>query len=90
MAFKIKTGIPAKSYVIHVDKAGVTRHFEILMEFITRGVESPRGGGSRPLEREGWSEIHFHLNASVVEEYERRMAEPYPRAPRGKAVSADD
>ncbi len=90
MAFKIKSGIPSKSYVIHVDKAGVDRHFGLLAEFIGRGLDIPRGGGSGPLDKDGWREIHFLLNASVVDEYERRMAEPYPSAPREKAVSADD
>lgn len=90
MAFKIKSGIPSKSYVIHVDKAGVDRHFDLIEEFITRGVDIPRGGGSGPLKKEGWREIHFFLNASVVEEYERRMAEPYPRAPRKKAAPASE
>ncbi len=75
---KFKATQPCRYYDITVDDVGRQRHSDLIMEFIHRGVLSPRGGSAGPLIRdyvavEGkYRYIHF-LDESVCDEYERRM-----------------
>lgn len=50
------------------------RHWALMMEFMERGIYSPRGGASGPVEgRPGRFFVVSYVDESVADEYVRRM-----------------
>ncbi|HIV77263.1 MAG TPA: hypothetical protein H9899_07045 [Candidatus Sphingomonas excrementigallinarum] len=78
MKVKVNEAQPCRAYDVVVDDEGRERHFALVMDFIKRGVVSPRGGSSGPnvvnhraIAGE-YRIIHF-LAEEVCDEYEQAM-----------------
>jgi hypothetical protein len=78
MKIKVNQAQPCRAYDLVLDKEARDRHFELIMDYIKRGIVSPHGGMSGPnmvngRRREGEYRIMHFLAEEVCDEYERAM-----------------
>ena len=64
---KVNSIQKVKHYDLMLNNAEMNFHFELMKEFISRNVFSPRGSST------GQGRFIFMLDESVCDEYERKM-----------------
>lgn len=69
---RIKETMKCRFYHLELSDQESTRHFDILREFILRGIKSPRGGSCGPI-GDGRVFVVHYLNEEVADEYELKM-----------------
>lgn len=78
MTSTVRMAMKCRAYDLILDDEKADRHFTLILDFIRRGVVSPRAGGSGPLLDgnkvvPGMSQMVFFLAEEVADEYEREM-----------------
>lgn len=74
METNIKSNLRLRHFQIECDEEATGRHYEIIDDFISRGVDFTMAHVAKAiLFRPGWATLDFHVPEYLADEYQRRL-----------------